>query len=117
MPSARMRFGEALPIGLPSKVMAPEASGSSPLIARSVVVLPAPLAPISVTSSPSRTSRLTPRSAGTLPYRTVMPSTRSTAHPFAEIGADHLGMAAHRPGRPLGDLAPLVEHDDVVGDR
>jgi len=43
--------------------MCPALAGVSPEIARSVVVLPAPLAPISVTISPSSTWRLTPRNA------------------------------------------------------
>jgi hypothetical protein len=43
--------------------MSPSAGGCRPVMALSVVVLPAPLAPISETSSPSRTSKLTPLTA------------------------------------------------------
>ena len=43
--------------------MSPPFSGSRPVIAFIVVVLPAPLEPISVTSSPSRTSKSTPLTA------------------------------------------------------
>ena len=41
--------------------------GTSPMIARSVVVLPAPLAPISVTISPSSSVSETPLSAWIAP--------------------------------------------------
>jgi hypothetical protein len=44
----------------PRKRIAPDTGRIRPLIARSVVVLPAPFAPMSVTISPSSTVRLTP---------------------------------------------------------
>ena len=47
--------------------MRPAAGASTPEIAFKVVVLPAPLAPISVTSSPCRTSIVSSRTASTLP--------------------------------------------------
>ncbi len=43
--------------------MSPSFSGSSPVMAFIVVVLPAPLEPMRVTSSPSRTSNSTPFTA------------------------------------------------------
>jgi len=51
----------------PSKIMRPLADGSRPEIALNVVVLPAPFAPIRVTSSPLRTVSDTRLSASTLP--------------------------------------------------
>ena len=48
---------------LPRYWMSPSFIGSSPVMAFIVVVLPAPLEPISDTSSPSRTSRSTPFTA------------------------------------------------------
>ena len=51
----------------PSKVTRPALGGSTPEIAFSVVVLPAPLAPIRLTSSPLFTSSERPRTAATLP--------------------------------------------------
>jgi hypothetical protein len=51
----------------PSKRTQPEATGCTPDIARSSVVLPAPLAPTSATSSPAFTPRSTPFSAGMRP--------------------------------------------------
>ncbi len=51
----------------PAYVMEPERGRRSPEIALRVVVLPAPLAPISVTISPSRISSDTPLIASMLP--------------------------------------------------
>ena len=50
-------------IDLPRYSMSPPAAGWMPVIAFSVVVLPAPLAPIRLTSSPSKTSNDTPLTA------------------------------------------------------
>jgi len=50
-------------MSLPSNVMRPLFGASRPVIARSVVDLPAPFAPSRVTTSPLRTVRDTSRSA------------------------------------------------------
>ena len=50
-------------IGRPMNSIVPAADGSSPVTAFSVVVLPAPLAPMRLTSSPSPTSNDTPLTA------------------------------------------------------
>ena len=47
----------------PSYTTRPEAAGTSPVMARRVVVLPAPLAPMRHTSSPGSTVRSTPFTA------------------------------------------------------
>ncbi len=54
-------------MSLPRKWIVPVRGRFSPLIERSVVDLPAPFAPISVTISPSRTSSETPFSASIAP--------------------------------------------------
>ena len=54
-------------ISSPSKRIVPDAAGVSPEIERSVVDLPAPLEPISVTISPSSTLSETPFSASMAP--------------------------------------------------
>ena len=56
-------LGSVLRKSCPSKVTEPLAAFSSPVIVRSVVVFPAPLAPISETISPSFTVMETPFSA------------------------------------------------------
>ena len=67
MPLARIARAEARVMSSPSKAMRPAAGRRMPEIAFKVVVLPAPLAPMRVTSSPSRTSSVRSRTALTLP--------------------------------------------------
>src|SRR4030095_13539924 len=82
--------------------------GRGPLIARNVVVLPAPFEPISATASPRRTSSETPATAVRSPYPATISSTRSSADILVtEIGLDHLRMIRDIGRRPLGD--PLAE--------
>jgi hypothetical protein len=54
-------------ISLPANATLPELAGVRPEIERSVVDLPAPFAPISVTTSPSSTVNETPFSASIEP--------------------------------------------------
>lgn len=56
----------------PRKMMLPAAGFNMPLTARRVLVLPAPLAPISATASPSPTVSDAPLSAVIAPYATLM---------------------------------------------
>ena len=60
-PERTMRSGLRRWIGLPSNSMLPFCGSSTPEMVLSTVVLPAPLAPSTVTISPRGTSRLTPR--------------------------------------------------------
>ena len=62
-----MRWASSAPIGLLSSTIAPSTGRSRPVIARMAVDLPAPLAPISATISPGRTSKLTFSSTGAAP--------------------------------------------------
>ena len=64
-PLRTMRFGLRFWISSPRKTMVPEDGRRIPEIVLSVVVLPAPLAPIMVTISPSLTS-------SEMPLRTSM---------------------------------------------
>jgi hypothetical protein len=56
MPISTMSCGDRRVMSLPWKTIVPSRGVLSPLIDRNVVDLPAPLAPIRVTISPSRTS-------------------------------------------------------------
>ena len=67
MPSRTMSWGAVSEISSPSKRTEPWRGGVSPEIERSVVDLPAPFEPISVTISPSSTVIETPLSASMLP--------------------------------------------------
>ena len=62
-----MSCGASRVISSPSKRIVPSRARVRPEIERSVVDLPAPLEPISVTTSPSSTVSETPLSASMLP--------------------------------------------------
>ena len=59
-PSVTRRCAFTREMSLPSNHTDPDVSGRSPEIARMMVVLPAPLEPSRVTSSPCRTTSETP---------------------------------------------------------
>ena len=63
MPSRTISWPGFFVMSFPSKVTVPPLEGSRPVIVCRVVVLPAPFAPISATTSPSFTSKETSRSA------------------------------------------------------
>ena len=67
IPSRTMSCGAVSAISLPSKRIEPCRGGVRPEIERSVVDLPAPFEPISVTISPSSTSSEMPLIAAMLP--------------------------------------------------
>src|SRR5690606_18325343 len=96
----------------PLKRISPSATRFKPLMARKMVLLPAPLAPSSTTSSPWPTSRLTPSRARKLPYLTTTLSSCSIVTP--QVSLDHLRIALDLGRRALGDLLAVVEHDDLV---
>ena len=73
----RRRPGASPVISLPSRKMRPSSGGSSRLMQRSSVDLPEPLGPITQTTSPRSTSRLTPRRTSSLPKRLWTFSSRS----------------------------------------
>ena len=66
-PAATMRSGRAPPMSRPSSTILPAAGRSKPEIARSVVLLPAPLLPTSATIDPRATSSDTRSSTPTWP--------------------------------------------------
>src|SRR2546421_1135439 len=110
--------------GLPRYSMSPAATGWMPVMAFSVVVLPAPFAPMRLTSSPSRTSNDTPLTAWMPPYATLRPVTLSRVFAIArssvsfvtgaEVRLDHLLVALHVVRRAFGDLLAVVEHRHAV---
>src|SRR5262245_57969597 len=92
--------------------MRPAAGRMSPASAFSVVVLPAPLAPINVTSSPSATSRSMPLTALMPPYATSSPLTSSKG--ASQVGFDDSRVALDLPGSALGDFPAVVENRHPV---
>src|SRR5262245_18671616 len=113
--------------------MSPACGPTSPAMGLSSGVLPAPLAPMSATTSPGSTRSETPWSARTpAPYATWTSRASSklagaTAQPgdtalpsgtaLAEIRANHLRVAHDRLGRAVGDLEAVVQHDHSMGKR
>src|ERR671920_87118 len=95
--------------------MRPSRSGSRPIRARSVVVLPAPLRPISATRPPGGTVSETPR-------RTRMPAMSAETPSSSSIGRDpdhlapHLGVRQHLARRAEGGDAALAPDRDAVGE-
>src|SRR6185312_10136434 len=92
-----------------------------PMIDFSVVVLPAPLRPRSVTTSPSRTSKVTPCKMCDSPYqasRFSMVSKGSGARSsmaHSHIGLAHVRIIRHGLVIALGEHAAAREHRDAVG--
>src|SRR5262245_43820992 len=92
--------------------MRPPVGLRRPTKAFKVVVFPAPLAPISVTTSPLRTSRSMPFTALIPPYETVTPLTSSKC--ASQVGRDDRGVAPDLVGCALGNLPSVVEYGDPV---
>src|SRR6266702_2882545 len=79
MPALAMRF-DASPINSwPPNAIEPRRCPTMPIMARKVVVLPAPLRPSSVTSSPSPTENSIPCRMCDSPYQACRSATRSNA--------------------------------------
>ena len=121
MPSRTISCGATVSIRLPSNVIVPVFGRNKPETVRSVVVLPAPFAPRSVTISPSSTSKLTPRKASMPPYATRMPSTCSSiaitsVRRRTKISLDDCWVPLYFGWSTRRDHATEVEYDDAVGD-
>src|SRR5262249_42223691 len=108
----------------PSNSMVPRLRGVSPMIARSVVVLPTPLRPSSAAHSPGFTSRLTPCRMCSLPICTCTSSSLSMRLFLdvvfvllaAEIGLAHALVGGDLRRTAGGKNCALRHHSDVVGD-
>src|SRR5262245_37734852 len=93
-----------------------------PMIDFIVVVLPAPLRPSSVTTSPGCTSNVAPCSTWDSPYQACRASTASSGAVVglsmagSEIGLAHAGMGRDRVVVALGHDAAAREHGDAVGE-
>src|SRR5215472_6431296 len=106
----------------PSNVTAPPVGGSRPMTARIVVVLPMPLRPISVTTSPAPTVKLTSNSTCAGPYPACRCATESrpvirSFHLVAEVRRCHLRIGAHLLRRAAREQAAVDEHRDAISER
>src|SRR3954466_8909007 len=95
MPMRTIASESAPWIGAPRKLMLPALGTSKPETMRRTVVLPAPLAPINATSSPSRTSRDTEAGKRVLPRCRVTLLRDSICFLQAEVGLDDARVGAH----------------------
>src|SRR5262245_43756831 len=122
MPSRAMRSLVRPMSSVPSYRTDPVRWPTMPMIDFSVVVLPAPLRPSSVTTSPANTSKVAPCSTCDSPYHDCSPSTASSgAAPGLSMADPEIGLAHLRIGRDrlviaLGQHAPAREHGDAVGE-
>src|SRR3978361_1121873 len=115
MPRARISRAEHCVMSWPSNTSRPEKAGRIPEIERSVVLLPAPLAPISATSWPCLIDSEMPLMASPLPYRQTRSLISSTfSRSLPEIGPYHFRIALDRRRRPLGDDLAVVQNHDPV---
>src|ERR1700689_3213095 len=117
-PRRAMRSEVKPTVSRPSKFAEPERLPTMPMIDFRVVVLPAPLRPSRVTTSPGRTSKSTPCRMCDSPYQACKPSTLSCASAIldTEIGALHLGVLRHGRVIALSQNAPPRQHGDAVGE-
>src|SRR5918998_6169122 len=101
----------------PSRSTSPPCAGTRPVIAWSVVDLPAPFGPIKPTISPLPTRNDSSRTAGTAPYRTSSELTSSIGHgSLAQVGTRDVEVGANLRRRPLGQRSSLVEHVEAIAD-
>src|SRR3569832_1171055 len=96
-------------------------AGKAPISARSRVVLPAPLRPMSPHISPSFTTSDAPRTIGTGPMetdRSAMLSMRRSARAHMHAGDQflHFGIAKRGIRRTVGDHRAVIERQHAVGE-
>src|SRR5271169_5145581 len=105
----------------PRKRIAPLRLRTMPRMARSVVVLPDPLRPMSEMVSPSRTSKDTPCRTWLSPYQALRSSTSRRGGASVGMLATHIGLPHALVGRDFGigslgeDFAAL-QHGDAVAE-
>ncbi len=89
---ARAIFSGAKPISSrPSNRIDPLRLATSPMIERSVVVLPAPLRPSSVTTSPGCTLNVTPCRMCDSPYQACTSASDSSGARASSMADTHIG--------------------------
>src|SRR5262245_17114320 len=123
MPARAIACAAQPPIGWPANVTCPRLGFHKPMMVRSVVVLPAPLRPSRTVMAPAGTAKSTPCKMWYWPMWVCTPLSVSSGSAMAaapgrnaEVGFLHDGRADHLPRRTVRDQAPIVEHDDAVGE-
>src|SRR5258708_4139165 len=124
MPALAIRFEARSMSSSPARVIEPLRWPTMPMIARRVVVLPAPLRPSKVTTSPSPTEKFMPCRLRVAPSHGCRSPTRSNSlgrtavsgMTGPHIGLDHLRVFRHCRIIALGKDAAASEHGDRVGE-
>src|SRR5579864_8325672 len=99
----------------------PRRSGRMPMIDLSVVVLPAPLRPSRVATSPAATVKSMPCRTCDSPYQASSPCTSSKESATAalgmagsEIGLAHFGVVGNLAVRTFGQDSAACQHGDDI---
>src|SRR5437762_1804885 len=124
MPRRAMRLEARPTSSLPRKRTEPCRCGTIPMIARRVVVLPAPLRPSRVTTSPWPTAKLIPCNMWDSPYQACRSSTPSSCCPVTapsgmagpQIRFHDFWVLRDRVVIALGEDAAAGQHRDDVGE-
>src|SRR5436190_19339795 len=118
MPQRAIVFDESFISSRPSNCTEPERWPTIPMIDFSVVVLPAPLRPSSVTTSPARTSKVTPCRMCDSPYQACSPLTvriGASGMPDPHVSLAHFRIVRHCRVVALGENAAARQHSDAIG--
>src|ERR1700730_14872487 len=113
MPRPAMRLGGGPTSSAPRKTTEPCRCGTMPMIARRVVVLPAPLRPSRVTTSPWPTAKLIPCRMWDSPYQACSSSTPSSRCPVPDSGMAGPQIRFHDLGA-FGDCAVISFGEDTA---
>src|SRR5471030_779563 len=118
MPSRAIWFDGWPTVSWPSNVTEPLRLPTMPMIERSVVVLPAPLRPSNVTSSPRQISKSMPCSTCDSPYQASRPATLRSGSTMTgtDIGFDDQRVLRHRGIGSFRQHLAAREHSDSVGE-
>src|SRR5579871_1849096 len=128
-----MRLDGRRVVSTPSTRTDPSRLGTIPMIDRRVVVLPAPLRPSSVTTSPPYTSKSMPCTMCDSPYQAFRPRTCSrgaalesrpwmppvppSGMPRPHVSLYDVGILRHRLVVAFGENLAAGQHGDAVGQR
>src|SRR6185436_7147373 len=121
MPSRAIWLDLRWMVSRPSYAIEPLRAASMPMTARMVVVLPAPLRPSSVTTSPAFTLNVMPCRMWLSPYQACTSCTASCASAMpgpptgTHVRLDDLRVAADLGVRTFRQHVPARQHGNAVG--
>src|SRR5262245_59382587 len=116
MPWRQTRCGGTAPRSTPSKRSSPERAPCRPAIVFTSVLLPAPLGPMTATTSPAATCSVASHTAGASPY--AIDTRRASSNmALAQVDLDDAGGAHGLARVAAGDHLALVQHHEPVRQR